>query len=592
MIEQLLGPQGPFATGLPSYEERPGQVAMAQGVERALDEDGILLCEAGTGTGKTLAYLVPAILSGRRIVVSTASKALQEQIFFKDIPLVERALKRSAEALLVKGIGNYLCRRRLDELSRGLVAPSDAVRRALPIAERWADTTHSGDLAELTMLPEAHPIRRELHSSSETRIGSGCAFFERCHITRLRRESEQAKLLVVNHHLFFADLALKSNDRGGGVLPDYDAVILDEAHRIEDIATQFWGVEVSSVRVDKLLRDARLAYGQSSDEGRLCGRIEALADALLGGVNLALGASTEQRVRLPDDTWTGKLLENYHAFDDTLAALEGDLATRSADEAISPSLVKRARSLRDDLNLIVETDNTRICFLERAAGRIKLASSPVDVGELLRERLFARGDPTVLTSASLTTGGKYDFMRDRLGLDARLDTPVEEMSVGTCLRHEEQALLYLPRDLPAVDSPDFIDEAAARIATLVRLTPGGTFVLCTSLRAMKGLSAALRPQLDTPVFVQGELPKTALLEAFKGTEDATLVASMSFWEGVDAPGQALRLVVIDRIPFPVPSDPLVVARARGVEARGKSAFMHYHLPQAALTLKQGFGRLL
>ncbi len=189
-------------------------------------------------------------------------------------------------------------------------------------------------------------------------------------------------------------------------------------------------------------------------------------------------------------------------------------------------------------------------------------------------------------------GAVWFTLRDRLGLDAGLDTPVEEMSVVTCLQHEEQALLYLPRDLPAVDSPDFIDEAAARIATLVRLTPGGTFVLCTSLRAMKGLSAALRPQLDTPVFVQGELPKTALLEAFKGTEDATLVASMSFWEGVDVPGPALRLVIIDRIPFPVPSDPLVVARGRGVEARGKSAFMHYHLPQAALTLKQGFGRLL
>jgi ATP-dependent DNA helicase DinG len=230
--------------------------------------------------------------------------------------------------------------------------------------------------------------------------------------------------------------------------------------------------------------------------------------------------------------------------------------------------------------------------LDRTAGQLKLASSPVDVGQLLRERLFSRGDATILTSASLTTAGKFTFVRERLGLDAPLALPIDELSVASSLRHSEQALLYTPSDLPPVDAPDFVPRAAMRIADLVRLTPGGAFILCTSLRVMHALSDALSEQLTTPLFVQGEMPKMALLETFKKADNATLVASMSFWEGVDVPGAALRLVVIDRLPFPVPSDPLVVARSRGVEARGNNAFMHYQLPQAALSLKQGFGRLL
>ncbi|MBM4359316.1 MAG: ATP-dependent DNA helicase [Deltaproteobacteria bacterium] len=600
----LLGPDGPLAGRLTGYEERGGQLAMAEAVERTLADDSILLCEAGTGTGKTLAYLVPALASGRRVVVSTASKALQEQIARKDLPLIQEHLGLEVEAVVIKGLANYLCLRRFGELRDGFVEgrggrAQGAIARALPVVEAWARETTTGDRAELSALEESHPIWPLVTSSSETRIGPRCEHFDECHVTKIKRAAESARLLIVNHHLLFADLAIKG-DHPGGVLPPYDVLVLDEAHRVEDVATTFFGASVSSGKVARLLDDCerslrlhRLAEGPLPP-GYLATarqRTEELFAALnVGGVR----ASEEGREPLPELESNANLRERYFATDDALSVLARILGEHGAVHDTLAHLGGRVTRLCDDLTSILYPGRARIGWLDRhGGGSISIASSPVDVGPMLRERLFSRGLGVVLTSATLTTGRNFDYLRGRLGLADPLDAPVEELIVEEALDHRTAALLYTPDDLPEVTEPDFVEKAAPRIVDLVRATPGGAFVLCTSVRAMRAFASELGRSLpERTRLVQGDAPKRALLETFRRTGDAVLVATMSFWEGVDVPGSALRLVVIDRLPFDVPTDPLVVARSAAIRERGGSPFAEYSVPRAAIALKQGFGRLL
>lgn len=602
---ELLGPDGPLAQAMVAYEHRCGQLRMAAAVERALAEDRILLCEAGTGTGKTLAYLVPALASRRKVVVSTASKALQEQIFHKDLPLIREHLGLEFDAVLVKGLSNYLCRRRLRELQERL-APAlwdgaklggddEQLRNALPLVEAWAERTVEGDIAGAYALSEAHPIWAEVTSSSDTRLGPSCPSYEACHVTRLRRRAEEADLLVVNHHLFFADLAIKG-DHPGGVLPPYDVVILDEGHRIEEIATSFFGTQVSSTAVERLLRDAERAFlvGRLHDSPRrpppLIDQCARLARALFRQLRRH-GGGAEGRQPLAPDLWTGALLARYHELDDALGALEAVAATQGIGEPLR-AIAHRVEGLRTSLSKIVEPEQARISWCERRARSVGLAASPVHVGPLLREQLFEQGYAVVLTSASLSTDGDFQFIRSRLGLDELSSAPVDELIVESALDHRHRALLYTPTDLPEVTEAAFLPRAVERIEELLRLTGGGAFVLCTSVRNMHAVAKALDEQLGWPVMRQGQAPKSALLDRFRAQSDGVLVATMSFWEGVDVPGEALRLVVMDRIPFAVPTDPLIQARCRALEQAGKAPFKAYSLPQAAITLKQGFGRLL
>jgi ATP-dependent DNA helicase DinG len=585
----LLGPEGPLPRAFEDYEHRHGQLEMAEAVERALDEDRVLVCEAGTGTGKTLAYLVPALACGRRIVVATASKALQEQIFFKDLPIARRVIGADVPALLVKGLGNYLCRRRFAALVDAEVSPQ--VRRALPLVSGWAERTARGDVAELEELAEDHSIWRLATASSDTRLGPRCTFHESCFVTALKREAQEAQVLVVNHHLLLADLVVRG-DHPGSVLPDYEGVIIDEAHRLEDVATAFFGIRITSRNLERLVAEARQGTERALGE-----RIASTATALFGSLNLLLGA--RERHALPADVWQGPLLEAYHALDDALGALESQLADTPGDASSSDRYgrgdpralaASRLAETRRRFAEIVAPPAQTVTYAAREGHEVALSSSPVEVGPALRERLFERGHGVVLTSASLTVDERFSFVRARLGLDGPLDLPIDELAVASAFDHRAQALLYTPTDLPEVDDPRFVDEAAERIATLRGLTPGGTFVLCTSIRAMRALSGAMRPALD-PI-VQGEAPKAALLARFRERQHGVLVATMSFWEGVDVPGAALRLVVIDRLPFPVPGDPLVRARGEALERRGVSPFAGDSLPRAALVLKQGFGRLL
>jgi ATP-dependent DNA helicase DinG len=591
---------------------------MASAVERALAESRVLICEAGTGTGKTLAYLVPAVLSGRKVIVSTATRALQEQIFYKDLPLVAKALGREPRAALVKGLANYVCKRRLSELRQSPEALRPSIARALEVVARFSEETEMGDLGELASLREDDPVRLAIASSSETRLGPGCAHYDECFVTRMKRAAEAAQIVIVNHHLFFADLSLRG-PHPGRVLPDYDAVVFDEAHRLEDIATEFFGIRISEARVERALGDAERSFGLAGTgdplftpgTARLLEQARDAVRALFDELGRA-ASGDDPRVTLGRDDFSGNVSERWIATDAALAGVEAlAAATRgrigsnpgprrsvSTEDALEAT-ERRMELLRTELATIVEGSSGRVTWFERGGRGRSLSSAPVDMSRVLRERIFESVPSVILTSATLATSrqkdegrGPFAYVRARLGLDGD-SVGVEELIVGSPFDFARQALLYTPRDLPPPASPNFLEGASDRIAELVRLTGGGCFVLTTSLRSMRLFHEKLRVLLPgVRLFVQGDAPKATLLAAFREAGDAVLVATMSFWEGVDVPGRALRLVALEKIPFLVPTDPIVRARAEALEAEGKSAFSSLHVPAATIVLKQGFGRLV
>ncbi len=633
-IDEILGPSSPLARRLPGYEQREGQLAMAHAVHQALLQDGHLFVEAGTGTGKTLAYLVPAILSGRKVVVSTATHALQEQIFTKDLPLVRAVLADHGivfKAALMKGLSNYVCKRRLSERLRS----GELVSADLSRIERWAESSTDGDRAELVDLEEGAHAWRDVHSGTDTRIGAGCKYYDECFVTRMRREAEQARVVVVNHHLFFADLALRTGKAGGfgGAIPNYDAVIFDEAHQIESVATDFFGARISSARIDSLIRDARrgvvAAHATSATSMQLIDQVEHAASlffrAWQGAGGVAGPASSrrgavaargdDSRRMLAASDWTDGRCAALVTLDVTLEALLAFALANEREDAVA-ILARRTGDLRADLARIQATSQVEerhwedddpvagalakaaesfkrgVVWIDQRERTVSLGASPVDLGPLLREKLFDRVPSVVCTSATLATGTSigpsFHFARSRLG--ARTDTV--ELVVPSPFDFATRAALYVAEDLPEPTGFGFEDACAERVVELVAITGGGAFVLCTSNRAMRAIGAALHGRVPGPLLVQGEAPKHVLLDRFRASGCAVLVATMSFWEGVDVPGSALRLVVLDKIPFAVPSDPIVAARCARIEAEGGNPFTQYSVPSAAITLKQGFGRLI
>lgn len=586
----LLGPKGPLAQAIEGYEHRPQQLAMADLVERTLADESVALVEAGTGTGKTLAYLVPALLSGKKVIVSTGSKTLQDQIMQKDLPLLESALGVTVSVALMKGLNNYLCLRRYDEFVHSPEADLPSFRRHLPLLRAFRAETSSGERADFSTLPEDAPIWGQVQSSSETRIGQRCGHFERCFVTKMRRQAEAAQIVVVNHHLFFADLALRDSPHGGSVLPDYDAVIFDEAHQIEDVVTDFFGVRLSTTRIESLVRDAERAFRAAklfNDKEPLC-RALTLAASLFFSSLPGPRESESGRRALALSALEGEVRDAVFKLDSALEALEASAMLSAAESDAVAQVPRRIKRVRDDLALIFEGKQRHVTWAETKGRSTSIGASPVEAGELLRERIFERSGATVLTSATLSTEGSFTFMKQRMGIDFEVD----ELSVPSPFDYALKAALYLPRNLPDPRSASFVDAAAREILELTELTAGGAFVLCTSLRMMRELHAACAPKLPRPPLIQGMAPKTELLDAFKAQGNAVLFASNSFWEGIDVPGDALRLVIIDKLPFDVPSDPLVQARCERLTERGENPFMGYLVPQAALSLKQGFGRLI
>lgn len=612
-VAQSLAPEGALAQVIPFYEDRPGQRAMAAAVARAIADNQPLMVEAGTGVGKTLAYLVPALQSGKKVVVSTGTKTLQEQIARNDVPLLRSFLARPFAAVVLKGVANYACLRRLAEAE---------ARNPLAIAPLapWLTTTETGDRAEVEWLAENDPIWPEVTTTTESRIGPRCPFFERCFVTQARRAAEKANLIIVNHHLYFADLALRTSTKTGKLLPPHDVVIFDEAHQLEDVATEHFSVTISTHRIAGLVRDASNALNQmplwtgGASGGDACIRnVERAAVALFAVVRGQLAAVTHtatatpgrnshDRLPLPAGLFDGERRDAWFTLDSSLEELARSAEAESeshpdesTDEASArgalDTVARRARELRDDLAIIAEQQKSSYVYWGEARPTgTTLAASPIEVGDLVRRHIVQGNATAIFTSATLTVGGDFAYTRRRLGLRPE---EVEATVVASPFDYGEQAVLYVPRDLapPALDGVQ--TDALARTTDLLRLTNGRAMILCTSLRAVEDFANHVRKLGDEfAPLVAGTAPRATLLERFRFTPRAVLIGAAAFWEGVDIAGDQLSLVIIDRLPFSPPAEPLYAARASNIVARNGDPFAALALPAAAIALRQGFGRLI
>jgi ATP-dependent DNA helicase DinG len=613
-LYQFFAPGGVLSRKHPAYEFRRGQLQMAQAVEQALEEKRHLIVEAGTGTGKTLAYLMPVIRSGKRVIISTGTKNLQEQLFYKDVPFLEQALYGDTSGRLsvcyMKGRNNYLCRKKLYDLTdQPVLSGLEEIEQYRAIAA-WEKTTGTGDRAELAELPEASLLWHKLDARADACIGQKCSEFERCFITEMRRKAMESDIIIVNHHLFFADLAIKLQAEGApdaGILPEAAAVVFDEAHELEDVAGNYFGISVSNLRVEDLARDVE----NSMQHNRM----------LSASISGALGSLRERSQfffsllppgdgRFAFETRREFLEENGDEFvglNQALTRLAGELEglVQKPEEVFN--FVRRAQEIQVQLGYAMESeDRNTVFWIERRGGRwgsrgaasgsagstrgrqnVFLQATPIDVGPILRECLWSKLECAVLTSATLAVGGGFEYIRQRLGMEY-----ARESVLPSHFDYESQALLYVPPDLPDPRTPQFTAKAAERIRRLLEITRGRAFVLFTSYAQMNDIYQRLLGEVEFPILKQGDAPKTALLERFRLTPNAVLFATSSFWQGVDVQGEQLSCVIIDRLPFAVPSDPVVAARVKLIDADGGNAFFQYQVPAAVITLKQGFGRLI
>lgn len=606
---------------------------MAQAVEQALAEKRHLIIEAGTGTGKTLAYLLPVIRSGKRVIISTGTKNLQEQLFYKDVPFLERVLygddgNSRLSVCYMKGRNNYLCRKKLYELADAPVLSGlEEIEQYRAIAA-WEKNTSTGDRAELAELPEMSALWHKLDARADACIGQKCTEWERCFITEMRRRAMESDIVIVNHHLFFADLAIKLQAEGApdaGILPEAAAVVFDEAHELEDVAANYFGISVSNLRVEELARDVEQALQ----------RHRILTASLTG----ALGSLRERSQLFFSVLPTGDgrfafenrrefLEENGEEFlglSQALTRVAGELEALAQKPEEIFNFVRRAQEIEVQLRFALESeDRNTVFWIERRSGRgtarrnagtrqnregpgfsrsangagnsqplgsgaqnVFLQATPIHCGPILRECLWSKLECAVLTSATLAVGGGFEYIRQRLGLEH-----ARESVLPSHFDYQKQALFYVPPDLPDPRTPQFAAKAAERIRKVLTATRGRAFVLFTSYAQMNDIYDRLLGEMQFPMLRQGDAPKTALLEEFRLTPNAVLFATSSFWQGVDVQGEQLSCVIIDRLPFAVPSDPVVAARVKAIDADGGNAFFQYQVPSAVITLKQGFGRLI
>ncbi len=595
-LSDILGPTGLVSRAHPNYEYRPGQIRMAQAVGKAIDDRRHLCVEAGTGTGKTLAYLLPCISSSRRVIISTGTKNLQEQIFFKDVPFLEKALGRKLSVCYVKGRSNYLCLKKLGEIQGEGYLFSRHDPEYLETIRKWVRITGTGDRAELKELPDDFLLWRHLDARRETCTGQKCPDFEACFVTKVRQRALESDIVIVNHHLFFADLALRQGDFGA-VLPDYSVVVFDEAHELEDIVTQYFGTMVSSFRIDEFARDTARALTESGAFSTFLqdkvAKLSALSAEFFGAFRggegrfplRELGDGFEIR-RGPQSG--APPVEPYRRLLVELAVMESALEGLPSRSDAVDALQRRCVELHDELAVIMESDSTEhVYWYEVRARGVFLWASPIRVASLLADRLFSRVDTAVLTSATLSTGGNFQFIRSRLGLQE-----CEELILDSHFDFTRQAILYVPRQIPEPREAGWADQACVELERILEASRGRAFVLFTSYAQMETIYRSLQPRLPYPLFVQGEKSKSGLLEAFRETPNAVLFATASFWQGVDVQGEQLSCVVIDKLPFSVPSDPVVAARIRHLNETGGNAFYEYQIPEAVILLKQGMGRLI
>jgi ATP-dependent DNA helicase DinG len=584
-LEEVFGPCGPLARAIPGFTPRRSQLAMAGRVALALQNRSPLVIEAGTGTGKTFAYLVPALLSGRRVLISTGTRTLQDQLFNKDLPQVAAAIGVPARVALLKGRSNYLCHYRFRQLSgqRSVAGTRD---RMLARLERWANITRSGDLAEVPDLGDAHPLWPQVTSTRDNCLGARCAEIGRCHVLDARRRAAEADVVIVNHHLLLADLALKE-DGFGDLLGTADAVILDEAHQIPDLATQFFGTRIGSRQVELAIRDTRLELAQLSPGSTLLA-VE------LGAVEKSLAALAEELRRSARPDWLSADSPFADAMQELVSALRA-LAVELAEQGGGPGISQctaRVGELAARLETISRAEDSEGARSAELTQRgFTLSLLPFDVAGRFAQMTGSSKAAWVFTSATLSVGEDFAHFTSRLGLG-----DAETLAIPSPFDFESQALLYLPPQLPDPASPTHTQSVVELSVPLIEASAGGAFVLFTSHRALQRAADLLRARWaelgEFPLLVQGESPREQLLRRFRESGNAVLLGTASFWEGVDVRGDALRLVIIEKLPFASPDDALTKARIEHLKAMGGNAFREYQLPEAALVLKQGVGRLI
>ncbi|HXG29519.1 MAG TPA: ATP-dependent DNA helicase [Nevskiales bacterium] len=585
-FRRLFGPEGPLAKRLEGFQPRSGQAAMAEAVASAIENLDCLIVEAGTGTGKTLAYLVPALLSGRKLLISTGTKALQEQLFDKDLPVARAALDLPVRVALLKGRANYLCLHRLDlAQQQGRARPPAQLSQLRRIRE-WSVRTHSGDLAEIGDIADGSPIWPQVSSTADNCLGSECPRLADCHPLRARRQALEADVVVVNHHLFFADLAVKQGGFGE-LLPQADAVILDEAHQVPEIASLFFSTGLSARQLDDLARDIRAEYavtGSDTPELELCLREN---EAAIRHLDQVLGPQPTRAA------WSAAL-ESAEAAQalERLRAKLADLETQL--EALAPrtlglaSCYLRCKACIERLDSLVAGSRGVVRWVEKFAQGFALNATPLDIAGRFRQLMEAHPAAWIFTSATLAVKQGFEHFSARLGLEEPrtlvLDSPFD---------YRRNALLYIPRGLPDPAAPDYTQAVVQAALPLIHASEGGAFLLCTSHRALQEAAALLRPQLGSlPLLVQGESGRGELLARFRAAGNAVLIGTSSFWEGVDVRGTALRLVIIDKLPFGSPGEPVLQARLEALREQGEDPFRSHQLPQAVIALKQGAGRLI
>ncbi len=596
-FEDIFGPEGPLQRALPDFRFRRQQLHMAERVAGALENREALVVEAGTGTGKTFAYLVPALLSGRRVLISTGTRTLQDQLFSKDLPMVAAALGRPARVALLKGRANYLCRHRLAQTGQQLALEGARSQdRTLARISRWAHATRTGDLAEVPGLSDSHPLWSQVTSTRDNCLGQRCGEFGRCHVVAARRVALEADVVVVNHHLLLADLALKE-DGFGDILGTADAVILDEAHQIPDLATQFFGASVASRRIDTLVRDVQAELAttvQRSAEAAAEGWHEQVAASLRAVADHLASIATELPRQQGRFAWSDAP-PRLSAHVDELAQSMHDLARlleAAGEDSPLASVAERVADLAVVLDRIAGTDElegTRA--VEITARGFTLSLIPFDVATRFQSLMQSRPTAWVFTSATLSLGEDFTHFTSRLGL-----TEAGTLKIDSPFDYERQSILFIPQGMPQPQDPSFVAEVVARAVPLIDAARGGAFVLFTSHRALTRAAQLLRERWaeESPynLYVQGEAPREQLLKQFREDGCGVLLGTTSFWEGVDVKGEALRLVVIEKLPFAAPDDPITKARIDHLQATGGNAFRDYQLPEAALALKQGVGRLI
>jgi ATP-dependent DNA helicase DinG len=589
-MHDVFGPGGFLERSMiGGYEHRPAQLEMAERVQEAFETRHHAILEAGTGTGKTLAYLLPAICSGRRVVISTATKSLQEQLYQKDVPFLQKHFAPELKVAVMKGRANFLCRAKLHAMAdqpmlRGM-EELDAFRQI----RDWARVTESGDRAELTFLADDSELWGRMDARRDACTGQKCPDFNTCFVTAMHARAKDADLIIVNHHLFFADLALKQDDFGS-ILPEYSAVVFDEAHEMEDVASDYFGRQISNYKFEELARDADAAMRMlklgSPSFLRRTQRIRERSREFFEAFAPRDGRFPFSRAER--EAFLQAQREQYDALAASLKSLETEFAALTAKPEELLRVARRSFELRQELAFLLESNEKNyVYWYERRNKGVFVAATPIDVSQILREHLFEKFESVVMTSATLTVGGRFEYIRSRLGVDH-----VKERALPPEFDYARQALLYLPRTLPDVRKAEYGAKAADEIVRLLELSQGRAFCLFTSYAQMRDLFERVKTRVGFPLLLQGTAPRSALLERFKHTDGAVLFATSSFWQGVDVPGEQLSCVIVDRLPFAVPSDPIVAARVRALEEDGRNAFAEFQVPQAVLALKQGFGRLI